>query len=160
MPPQHLFCKDMLRVWGDEVERVTEGRVTVRLPTKSMAPPPDQLASVRGGVFDAALQFNGFTATESVGFGLPMLPFVNGSDALANSLALWRTYEKFLAKVDPLAGVKLLGVMAAPGADFYSLNGTPITTLADIKDRKMWALPGVTADLVKNIGAALRDLRI
>lgn len=37
-PPQHFTCQDVMKVWGDEVERVTEGRVRVNTPAKSMAP--------------------------------------------------------------------------------------------------------------------------
>lgn len=83
-----------------------------------------------------------------------MQPFVNGNDARANSLAFWRTYDQFIADKDPIAGVKVLGVMTAPGADFFSLTGTPIASLEDVRNRKMWALPGVTADIVKETGSA------
>lgn len=153
-PPQHFTCQDVMKVWGDEVERVTEGRVRVNIPAKSMAPPPEQLASVRGGVFDAAFQFNGFIAGEVVGVGVSLQPFVNGNDAHANSLAFWRTYDQFVADKAPIEGVQVLGVMAAPGADFFSLTVTPITSLEDVRNRKMWALPGVTADIVKEVGSA------
>lgn len=153
-PPQHFVCRDILKGWGDEVERVTEGRVRVNLPAKSMAPPPEQLASVQGGVFDAALQFNGFIARDVPGIAVSLQPFANGSDAHANSLAFWRTYEKFVAGKETVPGAQLLGVFAAPGADFFSLTDTPIATLDDIKARKMWALPGVTADIVKGLGSA------
>ena len=153
-PPQHFTCQEVMKVWGQEVERVTEGRVRVNIPAKSMAPPPEQLASVRGGVFDAAFQFNGFIANEAVGAAVSLQPFVNGNDAHANSLAFWRTYQQFVADKDPVAGVKVLGVMAAAGADFFSLNDTPIASLDDIRNRKMWALPGVTAEIVKAVGSA------
>ena len=49
-PPAHVWCdlvKDCKRV-----EEVTEGRVSVVVPPKSLAPLPEQLNSVRSG-FDA-----------------------------------------------------------------------------------------------------------
>lgn len=153
-PSQHFVCRDILKPWGDQVEEVTEGRVRVNVPAKSMAPPAEQLASVRGGVFDAALQFNGLIPGESLGLEVSLLPFVNGSDALANSLAFWRTYERYVATQDPLDGVQVLGVMSAGGVDFYSLTDQPIETLEDIRNRKMWALPGLPAAVVKDTGSA------
>ncbi|MFV0384946.1 TRAP transporter substrate-binding protein DctP [Paracoccus sp. (in: a-proteobacteria)] len=153
-PPQHFFCKGILKGWADEVQRVTEGRVRVRIPAKSMAPPPEQLASVQGNVFDAAIQYNGHIADQHIGLTLSMLPFVNGSDARANTLAFWHSYERFLADAEPFEGVQVLGVIAASGVDFYSLTAAPIESAADIRSRKMWALPGVTAGIIKDIGAA------
>lgn len=153
-PPQHFNCKTVLKGWGDRVEEVTEGRVRVNVPAKSMAPPPEQLASVQGGVFDAAFQFNGFIADQNVGVGVSLQPFVNGNDAAANAMAFWKTWQQFIADKDPIAGVRVLGVMASPGADFYATTDQPIASLADVAARKMWALPGVTAGIMKDIGSA------
>lgn len=153
-PPQHFNCATVMKGWGDQVEEVTEGRVRVNVPAKSMAPPPEQLASVQGGVFDAAFQFNGFIADQNVGVAVSLQPYVNGNDALANATAFWRTWQQFIADKDPLPGVRVLGVMASPGADFYSTTDKPITSLDDAASRKMWALPGVTAEIMKGIGSA------
>lgn len=153
-PPQHFNCAKVLKGWGDQVKEVTEGRVRVNVPAKSMAPPPEQLASVQGGVFDAAFQFNGFITDQNVGVGISLQPYVNGNDARANATAFWRTWQRFIADKDPLESVVVLGVMASPGADFYSTTDQPIASLRDAAARKMWALPGVTAGIMKGIGSA------
>ena len=57
-PSSHFVCADVLPAWIDEIERVTEGRVTGLLPPKSVAAPPEQLAAVEKGIADAAVQFN------------------------------------------------------------------------------------------------------
>ena len=44
------------------------------------------------------------------------------------------------------------GVLLAPGGQMYSLTDKPITTLAELKDHKMWALPGAPAELMKRLG--------
>ena len=44
--PQHFVCKSILKTWGEQVEKVTEGRVKVSIPPKSVAPPPHQWSSV------------------------------------------------------------------------------------------------------------------
>jgi len=154
-PPQHFVCQEVLRGWKADVEEATERRVRVSFPAQSMAPPPEQLASVRAGIFDATLQFNGFIANEVVGPMVAMMPFASSSDSVANSVALWRTYEKFMADTPEYEGVELLSLFAAPGADFYSMNETPIASLSDATARKMWALPGVTSETLKSNGGAV-----
>lgn len=151
-PPQHVMCRDILPAWKDSVEKVTAKRVTIEFPAKSMAPPPAQWESVTKGVFDGALQFNGFIAKQVVGTRVAMSPFVAVSNAEAMSVALWRTYEKFMADKGEYNEVQLLGLFTAPGADFFSMTDTPITSIESLKGRKMWALPGVTSTLLKEVG--------
>lgn len=151
-PPQHVMCRDILPAWKDNVEKATSKRVTIEFPAKSMAPPPAQWESVTKGVFDGALQFNGFIAKQVAGTRVAMAPFVAVSNAEAMSVALWRTYEKFMADKGEYNEVQLLGLFTAPGADFYSMNDTPLTGIDALKSRKMWALPGVTSTLLKELG--------
>jgi TRAP-type C4-dicarboxylate transport system substrate-binding protein len=151
-PPQHVMCRDILPGWKDSVEKATAKRVTIEFPAKSMAPPPAQWESVTKGVFDGALQFNGFIAKQVVGARVAMSPFVAVLNAEAMSVALWRTYEKFMADKGEYSEVQLLGLFTAPGADFYSMNDTPVASVETLKSRKMWALPGATSTLLKELG--------
>jgi len=127
----------------------------VTIPAKSMAPPPEQMNSVRGGLFDASLVFNGFIANEVAGPMVAMNPFTGGASSLANSVALWRTYDEFFGDIDEYEGVKLLGLAVNPGANFYSMTDQPILSLSDATNRKMWALPGGTANILKANGGAV-----
>lgn len=154
-PPKHFVCQDILPKWKEAVEEATDKRVRIVFPAKSMSPPPEQLNSVRNGIFDGAVQFNGFIANEVKGPLVAMIPFTGTSNAEASSVALWRTYEAHLAQADEYDGVELLGLFVSPGADFYSMTDTPITSLADATGRKMWALPGVTAGTLKNNGGSV-----
>lgn len=152
-PPQHFICQDVLGGWAKDVEEATESRVRVVILPQTMAPPPEQLLATRAGVFDAAIQMNGFIENEVVGTQVSQLPFTGVSDGRANSLALWNTYEKFLSAADEYDGVELLGLFVAPGADFYSLTDTPIRSLEDMTKMKMWATPGATAEILKQAGS-------
>ncbi len=149
----HVMCAKIMPAWIEAVDKATEGRVKITRLAKSMAPAPDQLVSVRSGVFDVAIQFNGFIAEDIVGPAVALQPFTGTVDARANSVALWRTYEKFLAGADEYEGVHLLGLWSSPGADFYSMTDTPIDTMAGLS-RKMWGLPGVTSGILKDAGSA------
>lgn len=153
-PPQHYTCREMLVHWGKEIEKATEGRVKFRIPPKSLAAPPDQYDGVVNGVMDGALQFNAFIANKVTGVQVGQLPFIGTESSEAGSVALWRTYQKFFAAKDEYKDVVLLGLYASNGAEFFSMNDKPIETVEDIAGRKMWALPGVVANLIKATGSS------
>jgi TRAP-type C4-dicarboxylate transport system substrate-binding protein len=152
-PPQHYVCRKMLPELGNRIDKATAGRVTITIPPKSVAAPPDQYDAVVNGVVDGALQFNTFIANKVAGIQVGQLPFVGIEAAEPASVALWRTYQKFFADKGEYKGVVLLSVYVANGAEFFSTTDTPIQTVEDVKNRKMWALPGSTANLIKETGA-------
>lgn len=153
-PPKHVWC-EVLNEWKTQVEEVTEGRVRIVIPAKSMAPPPEQLNSVRSGLFDAGFIFNGFAAQELAGGLVSMNPFTGSDSSEVNSVALWRSYQEFFGDRDEYEGLELLGLLVNPGAHFYSMTDIPITTVDDATDRKMWALPGATSGLLKENGGSV-----
>jgi len=152
-PPQHYMCTQVLPTWGKWVEEATDGRVTVRIPPKSLASPPEQWGSVEKGIADAAVQFNGFVANRVTGPLVAMNPFVASADAPAMSQALWETYQKYFP--DEYKGVHALSMWVITPAEVYSQNDTPINSVADLKSRKIWALPGTVANLMKKIGVGV-----
>jgi len=154
-PPQHYTCRVMLRDWSKEIEKATAGRVKFNIPPKSLAAPPDQYDGVVNGVMDAAIQFNQFISNKVTGIQVGQLPFIGTESAESGSIALWRTYQKFFAAKNEYGPVKLLAVYATNGAEFWSMTDKPITTIEDLKSRKMWALPGVTANIIKGTGSAV-----
>jgi len=154
VPSKHVWC-EALKDWGSRVDQVTEGRVRVTIPPKSLAPPPEQLNAVRSGLFDAAIVFNGFIGKEVAGPMVAMNPFTGGDRSQINSIALWRTYEKFFGGMDEYEGAELLGLLVNPGAHMYSMTDKPISSFADALDRKMWALPGATAGMLKQNGGSV-----
>jgi TRAP-type C4-dicarboxylate transport system substrate-binding protein len=154
-PPQHYACRVMLRDWSKEIEKATAGRVKFNIPPKSLAAPADQYDGVVNGVMDAAIQFNQFISNKVTGIQVGQLPFIGTESGESASIALWRTYQKFFAAKNEYGPVKLLAVYATNGAEFFSMTDAPITTIEDIKSRKMWALPGVTANIIKGTGSAV-----
>jgi TRAP-type C4-dicarboxylate transport system substrate-binding protein len=154
-PPQHYTCRTMLRGWGERIEKATDGRVKFNIPPKTLAAPPDQYDGVVNGIMDGAIQFNQFIANKVTGIQVGQLPFIGTESAESGSVALWRTYQKFFAGKHEYGPVKLLADYATNGAEFWSMTDQPIRTLDDLKRRKMWALPGVTANLIKATGSAV-----
>lgn len=152
-PPSHYVCTTLLPEWLDEVEKVTDGRVVGNIPPKSVAPPPEQLASVEKGVVDAAVQFNGLIGNRVKGPLVAMQPFAGSNDAAAMSQALWETTQKYYP--DEFDTVHLAGQWVVSPAQLFSMTDTPITTLDDFKSRKIWALPGPIAGMSKALGAGV-----
>ena len=132
---------------------MTDGRVVGNIPPKSVAPPPEQLASVEKGIVDASVQFNGLIGNRVVGALTGMQPFTGTRNAMDMTTAAWETNRKFYA--DEFDTVELLAQWVITPGDLYSGTDTPIVTIDDFKSRKMWALPGPVANMAKGIGAAV-----
>ena len=152
-PPQHAMCRKIMPTWGKWVEQATDGRVKITIPPKSLASPPEQWQSVQNGIADVAAQFNGFVANRVWGPTVAMNPFIATQDAPAMSQALWETYEKYFP--NEYKGVKLLSLWVITPGDLWSQTDTPVNSIADLKSRKIWALPGTNANIMKAIGAGV-----
>lgn len=152
-PSSHFACAEVLPNWIAEIERVTEGRVTGIIPPKSVAPPPEQLASIEKGLADVAVQFNGLIQNRVTGPIVAMQPFTGTHDAEAMSKALWATNRKYFA--DEFDTVHLLSQFVISPAELYSQTDTPINSIEDLAGRKIWVLPGPLADIAKNLGAGV-----
>ncbi|SNS53694.1 hypothetical protein [Tropicimonas sediminicola] len=152
-PSSHFACSEVLPAWIDEVERVTEGRVTGIIPPKSVAPPPDQVAAVQKGIADVSVMFNGFFGESVTGPLVAMQPFVGSNSAEAMSRALWRTNREFFA--DEIDTVQLLSQFVISPAELYSQTDTPMNSIEDLAGRKMWVLPGPLAEIAKKLGSGV-----
>ena len=152
-PPQHAMCQKILPTWGKWVDEATEGRVRIAIPPKSLAAPPEQWAAVEKGIADVAPQFNGFVANRVWGPTVAMNPFVATADAPAMSEALWETHKKYFP--NEYKGVKLLSVWVITPGDLWSQTDKPVNSIEDLKSRKIWALPGTNANIMKTIGAGV-----
>jgi TRAP-type C4-dicarboxylate transport system substrate-binding protein len=152
-PPQHAMCRTIMPTWGKWVAEATEGRVKIAIPPKSLAAPPEQWASVEKGIADVAAQFSGFVANRVLGPTVAMNPFIATPDAAAMSEALWDTYKKYFP--NEYKGVKLLSLWVITPGDLWSQTDTPVNSMDDLKSRKIWALPGTNANIMKAIGAGV-----
>jgi len=152
-PPKHFICTEILPGWLAEVEAVTEGRVVGNVPPKSVAPPPEQLASVEKGIVDAAVQFNGLIGNRVNGALTAMQPFVGSFNGPAMTQAQWETNRKFFP--DEFETVELLSQWVITPGRLFSSTDTPIRTIEDFTSRKMWALPGPLANMAKALGVGV-----
>lgn len=152
-PAKHFACSEVLPGWLDEIERVTDGRVTGIIPPKSVAPPPEQLASVEKGLADVAVQFNGLIQNRVKGPLVAMQPFTGIHDAEKMSRALWATNREYFP--DEFDTVHLLSQFVISPGELFSQTDTPINSIDELAGRKIWALPGPLAAISKKIGAGV-----
>ncbi|MBS0316986.1 MAG: TRAP transporter substrate-binding protein DctP [Proteobacteria bacterium] len=153
LPAQDPMNTKVLKPWAEAVEKATAGRVRVQIPPTSVAAPDQLWNSVRNGVVDGAYFFNGTVPNQLKLMQMPQLPFL-GTSARANSVAFWRTYEKYFKPASEYKDVHLLALMVIPTGHIYSLKG-PIESGNDIRGVKIWALPGVPAKLMAMAGAGV-----
>lgn len=146
LPAQHTMNVKVLKPWADAVTKATDGRVKVQIPPASVAAPDQLWNSVRNGVVDGAYLFNGTVPRQLKLMQMPQLPFL-GTNARANSVAFWRTYEKYFTAANEYKEVHLLSLVVFPAGNIYSLKG-PINSERDLQGVKVWALPGVPAKLM------------
>lgn len=149
-PPSH-FIHQVMHQWAADVEKATGNRVKIEFAAASMAPPPQQMSAVHSGVFDIGFTANPFIKNKAPLIEFSSLPWLV-SETEAASVAYWRTYQKALADKHQFKDVQLLSLFHAAGGQLYSLHETPINSVDELKKRKMWALPGQAADLLKNLG--------
>lgn len=144
----------VVKPWLDDITKATEGRVKFKIPPQNLAPPPEQYNMVRNGIADGAYMFGAFLQKSNPSLQMAFLPGTNTSGK-ADAVALWRTYEKYFKQKNPVTGVKLLGFFAVAPAHIFNLKPEPINSLAFYKGRKVWSLPGVTAQAMAATGAVV-----
>jgi len=152
-PAEHLVCKTILPNWIAAVEKASHGRVTGRVLAESASSPPEQIIAVENGLVDVAVQFNGFIPTRATGALVAMMPFVASNDARAMSSALWQTNRMFFA--DELEEVHLLSQWVISPAELYSQTDIPINSMAELKGRTIWSLPGVLEGIMKQAAGSV-----
>jgi TRAP-type C4-dicarboxylate transport system substrate-binding protein len=154
VPPSH-FMWDVMRDWAAQVEDASGGSLKVAFTAKSVAPPPKILDAVRSGAADAGFMANVFSQKFAPGTGVSMQPWIHRGDASAAGVALWRVYNKYFLEHDNWKGVELLGLFQFANANICSVDGAPLDNVQALKERKVWALPGTTTELMQSLDIAV-----
>jgi len=149
---QHILHTGLAGPWAQGVEQATAGRVKVKFPANSLAPPPDQFDMVEQQVADAAYMFHGFLTKRVPLVQIAHLPLIY-TNPEAHAVAMWRTYKQFFEVKDPYKGVVLLGFAAGTGADVFSLKD-PIVSVDSLRNAKVWSTPAAAKQMTV-LGASL-----
>jgi len=150
--PNHLLTKDVLAVWGQQVEKATNGRVKLQMLPKHPSAPPGTFDAVRDDLVDVSYVTASYTPARHV---LPLVAELPGGGAtsVVNSLAYSRIHWKYLQQVGEYKGVKLLAVFThGPGQMFNTKR--PINKVEDLSGMKIRTGGGIAEEMARALGAS------
>jgi TRAP-type C4-dicarboxylate transport system substrate-binding protein len=150
LPAKHHIVTGMIQPWLDDIKRVTDGRVSIKILAKGLGHPKAHFDIAKNGLANVAYSCNVYIPGR---FSLPQaveLPFL-GDSAEAMCVAYWRTYKKYFEKADEYKGAKLMSVFVhGPGQIHNSKK--PINSVADLKGMKFRIPGGIAAEVTKALG--------
>jgi TRAP-type C4-dicarboxylate transport system substrate-binding protein len=150
--PSHLLTKDVLAVWGQQVEKATNGRVKLRMLPKHPSAAPGTLDAVRDGLVDVSYVTASYTPARHLMPLLAELPG-GGTTSVINSVAYSRIHWKYLQPVGEYKGVKLLGVFThGPGQMFNTKRA--INKVEDLAGMKIRTGGGIAEEMARALGAS------
>jgi TRAP-type C4-dicarboxylate transport system substrate-binding protein len=135
----------------DEVKKVTNGRVTINMLPKPVGSPAQHWELARKGVADITWGNFTYEAERFKHVWFAELPLM-GNNCTASSVALWRTYEKFLASNEAFKGVVMLGTGLLGGGQLHHPS-KPVDTLAAMKGQKVRMGGPIQKRLLEELGA-------
>lgn len=151
VPTTHFVHTQILEPWTKEVEKATEGRIKVEILPKALGTPPQHWELARKGIAD--ITWGNFTYEpdrfKSIWFA--ELPFA-GSDAKAQSIALWKNYNKHLQADPAYGGIKLLSV-GMFGAGIFNHGSKPLANLTDLAGQKIRMGGPIQQVIIEGLGA-------
>jgi TRAP-type C4-dicarboxylate transport system substrate-binding protein len=150
--PTHPLTKNVVVVWGEQVEKATKGRVKIQMLPKHPSAPPGTFDAVKDGLVDISYVTASYTPARHI---LPLLPELPGAGPTAtiNSIAYSRIYWKYLHAAGEYKGVKLLGVFThGPGQMFNTKH--PIMKVEDLAGMKIRSGGGISEEMARALGAS------
>ena len=151
-PRTHFYHSGILEPWARDVARVTEGRVRIRFSTAPLGSYRRNFDMAWSGLVDLA---GGNQSSNPGRFRLAMInesPFLGTSDPESISVALWRTYSRYLAPAGEFAGTQLLALHVSSLQHLYTTH-KPVREMADLRGLKIAAPSNLGARLLSRLGA-------
>jgi TRAP-type transport system periplasmic protein len=151
VPPTHFIHTDFLVPLTEKIAEVTEGRVSVMILPAPLGSPPQHWELARTGVAD--ITWGNFTYEPERFMPMWFAEFPNaGTNAEAQSRALWQTYETYLADNPAFGGIKMLAVGLFGGGQLHHGKAS-ITSPADVANQKFRMGGPIQEKLLSSLGA-------
>lgn len=154
LPHAGSLHREIIAPFLKNIEETTQGRVKISLAPQNLAPPPEQMNMVKAGIADGALMLTSFLQKSHAPLQMVYLPGTSTRSDV-DAIALQRMYMKFLVKKNPINDVVHVGFVAGPHGGFYNMEKKPLQSLAQFKGKKIWSIPGLTAQATGRTGAAV-----
>ena len=151
LPETYPLNDAVLRPWMEDVERVTEGRVTFNWLPKAVGTAPAQFDVVRDGLADMALVLPGYTPGRFELIELGELPLLS-SDVGVLGPTFWNIYEEHLDALDPFDGTHVLSIWSTIPTQVVSSKGL-IEDIGDFQGLKLRAPSATAVSEMEQLGA-------
>jgi len=151
LPPKHTINEEVLRPWGQEVERVTAGRVKLEFLPKAVGTPPTQFDVVRAGMADVGVVLPGYNPGRFPTLDMGEMPLLSSETAVL-APAFYRAYVKHLEPSKPFRGTHVLTIFATTPTQIVSRQG-PIKKIADLKGMKLRSPGALGVKIMEELGA-------
>jgi TRAP-type C4-dicarboxylate transport system substrate-binding protein len=150
LPTRHTNHAVVMQPWADEVAKRSNGSLIIKVyPSLQLGgTPPGMYNQVLSGVADIAFVTPGYTPTVFPRIGIAELPYLS-KDAQHATRIMHALYDKYLA--DDFKNVKMIAYWAVDSHAIQSVK--PITSLDDLKGKKIRSPSSVQSDVVKALGA-------
>ncbi|MEC7763745.1 MAG: TRAP transporter substrate-binding protein [Pseudomonadota bacterium] len=158
LPPTHHLMTRVLLPYFEQIEEVTEGRVTVELTNSSLGGMERQYELAETGVADITLHSPSITPGQFPLDGIVEMPGISENPE-AVSVAYWRTYEEYFAATDPYHGVHLLSLATLPAYHIYNAK-RPVASIDDLDGLQLRAAGIISSEKVEALGATVIPAQI
>jgi TRAP-type C4-dicarboxylate transport system substrate-binding protein len=158
VPPTHSIWVDPLTPWSKDVEKRSNGRMTVRLfPSMQLGGrPPELYRQMVQGIADIVFTLPGYTASDFPMMSLTELPGT-AKDAEDGTRKLWANFDKFFTK--EFAAAKVLMLWNSDTAGIMS-RAKPVRTLEDMKGMRIRTPSRAQSAQLTALGATPVDMPV
>jgi TRAP-type transport system periplasmic protein len=158
VPPTHVIWTDVLTPWSQDVARVSNNQLTVRLfPAMQLGGrPPELYRQTVQGITDATFTLPGYTSNDFPMMALTELPGTANS-ADDGTKKLWANFDKFLAR--EYRDTKVLMLWNSDTASLMSKN-KPLRTLEDLNGLKIRTPSAAQSAQLEALGATPIDMPV
>lgn len=158
VPPTHVIWTNVLTPWTQEVARLSNNKLTVRLfPSMQLGGrPPELYRQTVQGITDITFTLPGYTSADFPMMALTELPGT-ATSADDGTRKLWANFDKFLAR--EYKDTKVLMLWNSDTASLMSKN-KPIRTMEDLKGMKIRTPSAAQSAQLEALGAIPIDMPV
>jgi TRAP-type C4-dicarboxylate transport system substrate-binding protein len=158
VPPTHVIWTDVLTPWSQEVAKISNNRLTMRLfPSMQLGgKPPELYRQAVQGITDASFTLPGYTSADFPMMALTELPGT-ATSADDGTRKLWANFDRFLAR--EYKDTKVLMLWNSDTASLMS-KSKPIRTIEDLKGMKIRTPSAAQSAQLEALGAIPIDMPV
>jgi TRAP-type C4-dicarboxylate transport system substrate-binding protein len=151
-PPAHSI-NTALKEWMGNIDKVTEGRVTIEYLPAVVGTVPSQFDVAVDGLADLVLILPGYTPGRFPLLEMGELPLLTPSTQSAVAPAFNRIYDTHFAPLQPFKGTHVMTVFASAPTNLVTNKANPVTSMADFKGLKLRAPSATGSQIIDALGA-------